>query len=81
MDSNGFVWGSDLALFSRLSRINHCCMPNAALVTCQDKVAVKAVREVAKNEEITISYLETLPEVMLSSKGRFTVQTIGKFYV
>ena len=76
MDSNGFVWGSDLALFSRLSRINHCCMPNAALVTFEDKVAVKAVREVAKNEEITISYLETLPEVMLSSKGRFTVRTI-----
>ena len=74
MNSNGFVWGSDLALFSRLSRINHCCMPNAVLVTCEDKVAVKAVRKVAKNEEITISYLETLPEVMLSSKGTFTVR-------
>ena len=44
------------ALFPHLSALNHSCNPNTSVWYAKDKVLVLARRNIAKNEEICVSY-------------------------
>lgn len=46
-------------LFVKASHFNHSCVPNAARCFMGDLILVSATKEIAKDEEITISYGKT----------------------
>ena len=51
------------------SRINHSCSPNAYI---NDKFEIVSLRQISKNEEITISYFDNDEKLYLSQNHRKT---------
>lgn len=59
--NNNFNIGSGIqAMFRNISRLNHSCLPNCQgnLNEATEKFTIHAIRPIAPDEEITISYLD-----------------------
>lgn len=78
--SNAYPLGNDSEIggvFPNISRINHSCLPNVVQYWNEllDKEEIRAVRPIAKGEEITTSYHEFGPskqrKEMLKAQFRF----------
>ena len=70
LKTNGFGIQGYLALFPTIARINHSCLPNAhhyPLPGC--RLAVRLTEKVAKNSEITISYMDPLHRKSFNSSS------------
>ena len=51
---------SYLAIFPTISRLNHSCQPNCNHYWSGRQFKVRAIQKIAKNDEITISYMSPL---------------------
>ena len=54
--ANAFEEKDTSYIYFNVSRINHCCLPNAETSADQDGCAVIAIKTIAKGEEIFITY-------------------------
>lgn len=72
------ISNNDLALFLRISRVNHDCKPNAdhRYDETFKAVVLFAQREIAEGEEITINYQQShdIAETMTASTARLALQ-------
>ena len=70
MKSNAFnVVGGKLAQYLKMCRMNHDCMPNAC-PTGDDGIVVRAVRPIKKGQEITISYIDSVPHLCFATAAK-----------
>jgi hypothetical protein len=71
--TNSFKTSSNevAAVFNELSRINHACNPNMMTLWDEEKgtMAVMALKDIGKGEELTISYLGGLPRYEARQKA------------
>uniref|UniRef100_A0A673BXU5 [histone H3]-lysine(4) N-trimethyltransferase n=1 Tax=Sphaeramia orbicularis TaxID=375764 RepID=A0A673BXU5_9TELE len=58
--SDGELQEIGVGLYPSLSLLNHDCRPNCVMVFEGTKLQLRAVREINPEEELTISYIETL---------------------
>lgn len=57
--------------------INHSCDPNAHHLSEESEVAIRSSRKIAKNEEITISYMDSTQSFEERQKTLFTTYAFG----
>jgi hypothetical protein len=66
--------------FTQFAMINHSCIPNAVIqFTCGEterKLIVKALRDIAMDEEITVSYIDVMQS---TSKRQSILEEMYKF--
>ncbi|CAL9223388.1 unnamed protein product [Arabidopsis halleri] len=58
-----------IGLFPLVSIINHSCSPNAVLVFEEQMAVVRAMDNISKDSEITISYIETAGSTLTRQKS------------
>ncbi|XP_075966136.1 histone-lysine N-methyltransferase SMYD3 [Anarhichas minor] len=58
--SDGELQEIGVGLYPSLSLLNHDCRPNCVMVFVGTKLQLRAVRDINPEEELTISYIETL---------------------
>ncbi|XP_040020831.2 histone-lysine N-methyltransferase SMYD3 isoform X2 [Gasterosteus aculeatus] len=58
--SDGELQEIGVGLYPSLSLLNHDCWPNCVMVFVGTKLQLRAVRDINPEEELTISYIETL---------------------
>uniref|UniRef100_A0A3Q3VRZ9 [histone H3]-lysine(4) N-trimethyltransferase n=1 Tax=Mola mola TaxID=94237 RepID=A0A3Q3VRZ9_MOLML len=58
--SDGELQEIGVGLYPSLSLLNHDCRPNCVMVFEGTKLRLRAVRDISPDEELTISYIETL---------------------
>ncbi|XP_042363613.1 histone-lysine N-methyltransferase SMYD3 [Plectropomus leopardus] len=58
--SDGELQEIGVGLYPSLSLLNHDCRPNCVMVFVGTKLQLRAVRDINAEEELTISYIETL---------------------
>ncbi|XP_059209043.1 histone-lysine N-methyltransferase SMYD3 [Centropristis striata] len=58
--SDGELREIGVGLYPSLSLLNHDCRPNCVMVFLGTKLQLRAVRDISPEEELTISYIETL---------------------
>ncbi|XP_075906291.1 histone-lysine N-methyltransferase SMYD3 [Nelusetta ayraudi] len=77
--SDGELREIGVGLYPSLSLLNHDCRPNCVMVFQGTKLQLRAVREISSQEELTISYVETLSltedrQRQLEEQYQFTCQ-------
>lgn len=58
-----------IGLFPLVSIINHSCSPNAVLVFEEKMAVVRAMENISKDSEVTISYIETAGSTLTRQKS------------
>ncbi|ESQ50674.1 hypothetical protein EUTSA_v10022664mg [Eutrema salsugineum] len=58
-----------IGLFPLVSIINHSCSPNAILVFEEQMAVVRAMENISKDSEVTISYIETAGSTLTRQKS------------
>ncbi|XP_049819240.1 SET and MYND domain-containing protein 4 isoform X2 [Aethina tumida] len=55
------IGGRGQAICPTISMMNHSCKANCIIIVFSDSIVVKSIRDIKKNEELTIHYMEVNP--------------------